>query len=138
MMCVGTSRLKSGRLPGMGGLVPERNLISRSGPNAAGAAPGKDVALQRPRRRAERQATQSGFGSGQAIARFRPLNAGGAVAAQRPYLRREVCARGRGESKPPKPLAVAGFLGQVGFMAKKGSTHRLDSGEMQGVFQQGS
>ena len=34
MVCVSISRLKTGRPPDAEGLVPERDFISRSGPNA--------------------------------------------------------------------------------------------------------
>jgi hypothetical protein len=49
-----------------------------------------NIALQRPRRRAQRQATRFPcFLGARAVDQFRPLNAGGGVAAQRPYLQSE-------------------------------------------------
>jgi hypothetical protein len=56
---------------------------SRSGGLLANIYAGRDAALRGPRRRAQRQATQSpGFPSAPAVDQFRPLNAGGALATR--------------------------------------------------------
>jgi hypothetical protein len=82
---------------------------------------GRDAALRRPRRRAQRQATQSPrFPGAPAIAEFRPLNAGGGVAAQRPYLQSEGFAWDERESNQVQAIAF--------FFAGAGSGARTSTG----------
>jgi hypothetical protein len=65
----------------------EAGAHARSGGLLSNIYAGRDVAPRRPRRRAQRQAAQSpGFLGASDVDQFRPLNAGGGVAAWRPCL----------------------------------------------------